>query len=66
MARDVAFTIARSPLVKTAMYGNDANWGIILAAVGRADGISDISKVSIKLNNVWIMSITSCITICAF
>ena len=50
MARDVAFTIAHSPLVKTALYGNDANWGRILAAVGRADGISDISKVSIKLN----------------
>ena len=50
MAREVAFTIAQSPLVKTAMYGNDANWGRILAAVGRADGISDISKVSIKLN----------------
>ena len=50
VAREVAFTIAQSPLVKTAMYGNDANWGRILAAVGRADGISDISKVSIKLN----------------
>ena len=51
VAREVAFTIAQSPLVKTAMYGNDANWGRILAAVGRADGISDISKVSIKLND---------------
>ncbi len=50
VAREVAFTIAQSPLVKTAMHGNDANWGRILAAVGRADGISDISKVSIKLN----------------
>ena len=50
VAREVAFTIAQSPLVKTAMYGNDANWGRILAAVGRANGISDISKVSIKLN----------------
>ncbi len=51
VARDVAFTIAHSPLVKTAMYGNDANWGRILAAVGRADSISDIAKVSIKLND---------------
>ena len=50
VAREVAFTIAQSPLVKTAMHGNDANWGRILAAIGRADGISDISKVSIKLN----------------
>ena len=51
VARDVAFTIAHSPLVKTAMYGNDANWGRILAAVGRAESISDIAKVSIKLND---------------
>lgn len=33
-ARKVASTIARSPLVKTALYGKDANWGRILCAVG--------------------------------
>lgn len=35
-ARLVAFTVANSPLVKTAFYGEDANWGRIIAAAGRA------------------------------
>ena len=35
-ARKVARTIAESPLVKTALFGNDPNWGRILAAAGRA------------------------------
>ena len=35
-ARQVASTIARSPLVKTALYGKDANWGRILCATGYA------------------------------
>jgi len=37
----LASTIARSPLVKTALYGRDANWGRILCAVGYAEGIPD-------------------------
>lgn len=39
-ARKVASTIARSPLVKTALYGKDANWGRILCAVGYTEGLS--------------------------
>ena len=35
-ARRVAFTVANSPLVKTAFFGEDANWGRIVAAAGRA------------------------------
>lgn len=35
-ARLVAYTVANSPLVKTALFGEDANWGRIIAAVGRA------------------------------
>jgi glutamate N-acetyltransferase / amino-acid N-acetyltransferase len=35
-ARAIAFTIANSPLVKTAFFGEDANWGRIIAAAGRA------------------------------
>ncbi|MHB1000420.1 MAG: bifunctional glutamate N-acetyltransferase/amino-acid acetyltransferase ArgJ [Armatimonadota bacterium] len=35
-ARQIAKTIANSPLFKTAMYGNDPNWGRVLAAAGRA------------------------------
>lgn len=39
-ARLIASTIARSPLVKTALYGKDANWGRILCAVGYTQGLS--------------------------
>ena len=47
-AKSVSFTVAESPLVKTAMFGNDANWGRILSAIGRDPEINDIDKVSIS------------------
>jgi glutamate N-acetyltransferase/amino-acid N-acetyltransferase len=55
--KQVAYTIAHSPLVKTALFASDPNWGRILAAVGRA-GVSklDINKVKIELNGVCIVS----------
>ena len=40
-ARKIASTIARSPLVKTALYGKDANWGRILCAVGYTQGLGE-------------------------
>ena len=49
-AKSVAFTIAESPLVKTAMFGSDANWGRILSAIGRNKDIDRINKVKIQLN----------------
>ncbi len=53
---DVAFTIAHSPLVKTALFASDPNWGRILAAVGRA-GVADldIDAVRIWLDDVCIV-----------
>lgn len=39
-ARLIASTIARSPLVKTALYGKDANWGRILCAIGYTQGVA--------------------------
>lgn len=56
-ARDVAYTIAHSPLVKTALFASDPNWGRILAAVGRA-GIDNLvlEDVSIYLDDVCIVS----------
>ncbi len=56
-AKKVAYTIAHSPLVKTALYASDPNWGRILAAVGRA-GLDDldINDVSIYLGDVCIVS----------
>lgn len=52
----LAYTVAESPLVKTALFASDPNWGRILAAVGRA-GIKDldIEKVSIFLGDVCIV-----------
>ncbi|MEW5992878.1 MAG: bifunctional glutamate N-acetyltransferase/amino-acid acetyltransferase ArgJ [Candidatus Zixiibacteriota bacterium] len=52
----VAFTIAHSPLVKTAFFASDPNWGRILAAVGRA-GVSqlDLDAITIHLGDVCIV-----------
>ncbi|KAF2275268.1 arginine biosynthesis protein ArgJ [Westerdykella ornata] len=41
-AKKVANSIARSPLVKTALYGKDANWGRILCATGYAEGVRSV------------------------
>lgn len=48
----VAYTVAESPLVKTAFFASDANWGRVLAAVGRA-GLKDldVDKVEIILGD---------------
>lgn len=52
-ARDVAYTVAQSPLVKTAAFAGDPNWGRILAAVGRS-GLDDLdlSCVDLYLDDV--------------
>jgi glutamate N-acetyltransferase/amino-acid N-acetyltransferase len=53
----VAYTVAESPLVKTALYASDPNWGRILAAVGRAPvSEMNINQVSIWLNDVAIVT----------
>jgi glutamate N-acetyltransferase/amino-acid N-acetyltransferase len=55
-ALDVAFTIAHSPLVKTALFASDPNWGRILAAVGRA-GVAalEVGVIQIWLDEVQIV-----------
>lgn len=52
-ARAVAYTVAHSPLVKTALFACDPNWGRILAAIGRS-GIDnlDVNLVSVRLDDV--------------
>ena len=47
-ARKIASTIAKSPLVKTALYGKDANWGRILCATG----YSQISEPGMPINEI--------------
>ena len=56
-ARQVAYTVAHSPLVKTALFASDPNWGRILAAVGRAgvEGL-EIGSVRIWLDDLCIVS----------
>ncbi|MEO5342162.1 MAG: bifunctional glutamate N-acetyltransferase/amino-acid acetyltransferase ArgJ [Gammaproteobacteria bacterium SHHR-1] len=49
-ARQVGFTIAHSPLVKTAMFASDPNWGRILAAVGR----SGIPQLQVEGVRIWL------------
>ncbi len=49
-ASQVAYTVAHSPLVKTALFASDPNWGRILAAVGRA-GVDDLQ---IDLVRIWL------------
>jgi glutamate N-acetyltransferase / amino-acid N-acetyltransferase len=51
-AERIAAAIATSPLVKTAIAGEDANWGRILAAAGRSGAKFDPSKVDIKIGNL--------------
>ena len=51
-ARAIAFTVARSPLVKTALFASDPNWGRLLAAIGRSPVKAlDISKLSLRLGD---------------
>jgi glutamate N-acetyltransferase/amino-acid N-acetyltransferase len=51
-ARVVADTIAHSSLVKTALFGEDANWGRIIAAAGRSGVPVDAAAIDIRFNEV--------------
>ncbi len=52
-ARRIALSIANSPLVKTAIAGEDANWGRIVMAVGKAGEPADRDKLGIAVGGVW-------------
>jgi len=54
-ARQVARTIASSPLVKAAISGNDPNWGRIVAAAGRTATKVREDRLDVHLNNVCVM-----------
>ncbi|MFT4718302.1 MAG: glutamate N-acetyltransferase/amino-acid N-acetyltransferase [Rickettsiales bacterium] len=53
-AKNIAFSVANSPLVKTAIAGSDPNWGRILMAVGKVGEKIDPTKINIKIgdNNI--------------
>ena len=54
-AQELAYTIAHSPLVKTALFASDPNWGRLLAAIGRA-GVENliVEEVAVYLNDTLI------------
>ncbi len=52
-AKRVALAVANSPLVKTAIAGEDANWGRIVMAVGKAGEPADRDKLSIAVGGTW-------------
>ena len=54
-AKKIAFSIANSPLVKTAIAGEDPNWGRIIMAIGKAGVSINLDKLSIKLGNFLIV-----------
>jgi glutamate N-acetyltransferase/amino-acid N-acetyltransferase len=53
-ARKMAFGIANSPLVKTALFGQDPNWGRILSAAGMVDVVFDPDRVDLLINGTTI------------
>ena len=50
-AKNVAFSIANSPLIKTAVAGEDPNWGRIIMGIGKSGEIVDAKKLKIKIGN---------------
>ncbi|WP_067970960.1 bifunctional glutamate N-acetyltransferase/amino-acid acetyltransferase ArgJ [Nocardiopsis trehalosi] len=53
-AVEVGRAVARNNLVKCAMFGNDPNWGRVLAAVGTTDAAFEPDQLNVAINGVWI------------
>ncbi|MEW2542345.1 bifunctional ornithine acetyltransferase/N-acetylglutamate synthase, partial [Micromonospora chalcea] len=53
-AVEVGRTVARNNLVKTALFGNDPNWGRILAAVGTTAAVFEPDGVDVAVNGIWV------------
>ena len=51
-AARVAFSIANSPLVKTAIAGQDPNWGRIVAAIGKSGALADRDRLTIRFGDI--------------
>ena len=54
-AKKIAFSIANSPLVKTAIAGEDPNWGRIIMAIGKSEININLKKLSISFGNIKII-----------
>jgi glutamate N-acetyltransferase/amino-acid N-acetyltransferase len=53
-AVEVARSVARSSLFKTAIYGNDPNWGRVLASIGTTQAAFDPADLDVAMNGVWV------------
>jgi glutamate N-acetyltransferase / amino-acid N-acetyltransferase len=51
-AKKIAFSIANSPLVKTAIAGEDPNWGRVIMAIGKSEAEINLKKLSIKFGDI--------------
>ncbi len=51
-AKKIAFSIANSPLVKTAINGEDPNWGRVIMAIGKSEAEIKMNKLSLKFGNI--------------
>jgi len=54
-AKKISFSVANSPLVKTAIAGEDPNWGRIVMAIGKANTEINLTKLGIKFGNIKII-----------
>jgi glutamate N-acetyltransferase/amino-acid N-acetyltransferase len=54
-AKKIAFSIANSPLVKTAIAGEDPNWGRVVMAIGKSGVILNLDKLSIRFGDIYIV-----------
>ena len=54
-AKKISFSVANSPLVKTAIAGEDPNWGRIIMAIGKSGIAINLNKLCIKLGNILIV-----------
>ena len=55
-AKKIGFSIANSPLVKTAIAGEDPNWGRVIMAIGKSDVDINLNKLSIKFGDLVIVN----------
>jgi len=55
-AKKIAFSIANSPLVKTAIGGEDPNWGRIIMAIGKSGVNINLKKLSINFGNIKVIT----------
>jgi glutamate N-acetyltransferase/amino-acid N-acetyltransferase len=53
-AVEVARSVARSNLFKAAVFGNDPNWGRVLASIGTTDAAFDPADLDVAMNGIWV------------